>query len=142
MHRHPKQSERVVVHQGALQFVVGGRSRRVAAGDELVIERRVLHCAYNASDVPALATWETRPALRSGELFLARDRASRGRKRPPLLAAAAILNEYRDEFGWVRARAGITYGQVMRARVLSCHGSCRASCSAASRRSVAARCAT
>lgn len=98
MHRHPKQSERFVVHQGALQFVVGGEPRRVAAGDELVIERSVLHCAYNPGDVPALVTWETRPALRTGEMFVALDRASRGRKRPPLAEAAAILNEFRDEF--------------------------------------------
>lgn len=98
MHRHPKQTERFVVHQGALQFVVGGEPRRVSAGDELVIDKSVLHCAYNPGDAPALVTWETRPALRTGELFVALARASRGRKRPPLTEAAAIMREFRDEF--------------------------------------------
>jgi len=47
---------------------------------------------------PALVLWETRPALRTGEFFYAMAQASRGRARPRLVDAAAILTEYRAEF--------------------------------------------
>ena len=47
--------------------------------------------------------WETRPALRTAELFQALYGASRrGGGRPSLLAAAAILSEYRDEMRLAR----------------------------------------
>ena len=49
-------------------------------------------------DAPAIVRWETRPALRSAELYRDLYRASaRSGGKPPLHEAAAILREYRDE---------------------------------------------
>jgi len=97
-HCHPKQEERFQIIEGALDFVIEGARRTARAGEEVVIARGVYHHAQNASDVPAIVRWETRPALRSAEMFKALYEASRGRGRPPLHEAAAILREYRDEF--------------------------------------------
>ncbi len=96
-HRHPKQDERFTVIDGALTFYVDGVERVVRAGDAIDIPRRSLHWVRNSADAPALATWETRPALRTAELFVAMNRAMQGRPRPRLVDAIAILAEYRDE---------------------------------------------
>lgn len=98
LHRHPMQDERFVIVEGALQFRVGGVDRLVSAGESIEVPRATFHRAYNPGDVPTLAIWETRPALRTAEFFAAMGRASRGRARPRLIDAAAILSEFRDEF--------------------------------------------
>ena len=98
LHRHPRQDERFVIMQGALQFRVGDEDRLVTAGQELAVPRGALHSAYNPGASQTLVIWETRPALRTAEFFLAMSRATRGRARPRLLDAAAILNEFSDEF--------------------------------------------
>lgn len=98
IHRHPKQDERFVLVEGALLFRVAGKDTLVRAGETLEISRNTFHRAYNPGDVPTLAIWETRPALRTAEFFAAMGRASRGRARPRLQDAAAILTEFRDEF--------------------------------------------
>lgn len=98
LHCHPLQDERFSIVEGSLTFQLGSERRLVNAGDELQIPRGVLHWAYNAGDAPAFAIWETRPALRTAEFLWAMHRASRGRARPRLQDAAAILSEYRDEF--------------------------------------------
>jgi mannose-6-phosphate isomerase-like protein (cupin superfamily) len=98
VHRHPKQDERFVIVEGSLLFRIAGKDTLVRAGNALEIPRGTFHRAYNSEDVPTLVIWETRPALRTGEFFAAMGRASRGRARPRLIDAAAILNEYRDEF--------------------------------------------
>src|SRR4051794_18487460 len=84
LHRHPRQDERFVILEGALQFRIGDEDPRVAAGQEIAVLRGALHSAYNPGDSPALAVWETRPALRTGEFFVAMSRATRGRARPRL----------------------------------------------------------
>jgi hypothetical protein len=98
-HCHPRQDERFQIIDGGLEFNVDGQRRIVRAGDELAIPRGAYHQARNPFDEPAIVRWETRPALRSAEMF--RDlysAAARHRGRPPLHEAAAILREYRDEF--------------------------------------------
>lgn len=104
-HCHPQQDERFQIIEGGLEFTIGGavsaRSevRVVKAGDEVPIARGVYHAARNPFDAPAIVRWETRPALRSAEMY--RDlyqAAARHRGRPPLHEAAAILREYRNEF--------------------------------------------
>jgi mannose-6-phosphate isomerase-like protein (cupin superfamily) len=97
-HCHPKQEERFVIIEGGLHFRVGSETRMLNAGDEIGVPRGVFHRAHNPHPVPALVTWETRPALRTAEFFLAMSEASRGKPRPPLPDAAAILLEYQDEF--------------------------------------------
>jgi mannose-6-phosphate isomerase-like protein (cupin superfamily) len=98
LHRHPRQDERFKIVEGALSFRIGDAERVVNAGEEIAIARGVLHSALNPGDVPAFAVWETSPALRTGEFFVAMGRATRVRTRPRLTEAAAILSEYRDEF--------------------------------------------
>lgn len=100
MHRHRKQEERFRILEGTLNFQVAEERRTVNAGEELVVPKGALHRAYNPGDTAALVIWETRPALRTAEFFFSMDRASRGkgRPRPSLTDAAAILREFRDEF--------------------------------------------
>jgi len=98
LHRHARQDERFVIVEGALKFNVGGTERVVSAGESIEVPRGTFHRARNPGDVPALAIWETRPALRTAEFFAAMGRANRGRARPRLVDAAAILREFRDEF--------------------------------------------
>lgn len=97
-HRHPNQAERFEIVEGALQFVIGGETRLVRAGEHIDVPKNTFHLAQNPGDVPTLAIWETRPALRTAEFFVAMSNAMRGRARPRLVDAAAILTEYRPEF--------------------------------------------
>jgi mannose-6-phosphate isomerase-like protein (cupin superfamily) len=98
LHRHSQQDERFVIVEGSLLFRVGTTDKIVRAGETIEVPRGTFHRAYNPETVPAMVIWETRPALRTGEFFAAMGRASRGRARPRLTDAAAILTEYRNEF--------------------------------------------
>lgn len=97
-HRHPKQDEHFVIVEGALLFRIGSSEKLYRAGETVDVPRGTFHRAYNPEDVPAMVLWETRPALRTAEFFAAMGRASRGRAKPRLWDAAAILDEFRDEF--------------------------------------------
>ena len=98
-HCHPKQVETFSIMEGELAFRISGEDRLVAQGQEVVVPQGAFHQIHNPGDRPALAIWETRPALRTAELFVALNRATRGGKaKPRLRDAAAILTEYRDEF--------------------------------------------
>lgn len=98
-HCHPSQDERFQIIEGGLEFVIDGESRIVRAGAEVAIPRGAYHKARNPFGEAAIVRWETRPALRSAELY--RDlytAAARHKGKPPLHEAAAILREYRHEF--------------------------------------------
>lgn len=97
-HRHPKQDERFVIVEGSLLFHINGADRLVKAGEEIAIPRGSFHRAHNPGDIPTLALWESRPALRTGEFFVAMNRATRGHAKPPLTDALAVLSEFREEF--------------------------------------------
>jgi quercetin dioxygenase-like cupin family protein len=102
-HCHPNQDERFQIIEGGLEFTISGDQRVVRAGDEIAIPRGAYHQARNPFDAPAIVRWETRPAMRSAELY--RDlyaATARHRGRPPLHEAAAILREYRHEFRLAR----------------------------------------
>lgn len=98
LHCHPNQTERFQIMEGGVLFTVAGEERMLRAGEELEIAAGVYHRAYNPEEAPALVLWETRPALKTAQFFQALAHASRGRARPPLTEAAAILREYRAEF--------------------------------------------
>lgn len=104
-HFHPKQDEHFSILEGGLVFRIDGVSRLVRAGEQIDVPRGALHQAHNPHDAPVLALWETRPALRTAEFFYAMNHATRGRARPRLQDAAAILVEYRDEFQLVKPPA-------------------------------------
>lgn len=98
-HCHPAQDERFQILEGGLEFRIGGEVRTVHAGEEVAIAKGAYHQARNPFDEPAIVRWETRPALRTGELYRDLYTASARRGgRPPLHEAAAILREYRAEF--------------------------------------------
>jgi mannose-6-phosphate isomerase-like protein (cupin superfamily) len=104
-HCHPRQEERFSILEGALLFHVDGADRTVRTGEQIDIPRGAFHWARNPHGQAALALWETRPALRTADFFQAMARATRGRPRPRLVDAAAILSEYRDEFRLARPPA-------------------------------------
>jgi len=62
-HYHPRQAERFTVLAGALRVPVAGAARELHAGDTLDLPAGVPHSMWNAGDAPAVARWETRPAL-------------------------------------------------------------------------------
>ncbi len=98
-HCHPSQDERFQIIEGGLEFRISGEVKTVRAGDEVAIPRGAYHQARNPFDQAAIVRWETRPALRTGELYRDLYTASARRGgRPPLHEAAAILREYRAEF--------------------------------------------
>lgn len=97
-HRHPWQEERFSIVEGSLRFRVAGKVTIAHQGDEVRIAAGALHQLNNPHDAPAMVLWETRPALRTAEFFVAMSAALRGRAKPRLVDAAAILSEYRAEF--------------------------------------------
>jgi mannose-6-phosphate isomerase-like protein (cupin superfamily) len=94
-HLHPAQEERFVVEQGRLLFDVDGRERSVVVGEEIVIPRGAVHRVRNDGTEPAVAIWQTRPALRTGE-FLAR--ATEARTTGDLLELAAVVEAHADVY--------------------------------------------
>ncbi|HVU05190.1 MAG TPA: cupin domain-containing protein [Polyangiaceae bacterium] len=97
-HRHPFQEERFVVLEGGMHFHVDGVGRDVKQGEEIVVPKASFHWARNPHDAPTVVLWETRPALRTADFFVAMNRAGRGKGKPPLHEAAAILREYDEVF--------------------------------------------
>lgn len=68
-HCHSRLEERFTIVEGGLLFHVAGEDRILRAGEELTVPKGTFHRAHNPNDAPALVLWETRPALRTGELF-------------------------------------------------------------------------
>lgn len=102
-HFHPHQDERFEVLEGELTVQVKGKTRVLREGETVEVPRRAAHRMWNASDRPARARWEVRPALRTEEMFAAIDRSRSYRAHPKgggmtVLGAAPVLNEFRDEF--------------------------------------------
>ena len=102
-HYHPIQAERFEVLEGELLTRIGGHDRVYAAGESFDVSAGVRHQMTNTN--PEVATrilWRVTPALRTETLFetvfgLARDGKTNERGVPPLLHAALLLREYRDE---------------------------------------------
>jgi quercetin dioxygenase-like cupin family protein len=96
-HFHPRQEERFTIQSGAIWFEVDGRERVLQKGESLTVPPGAVHRARNASDrEPSVMHWETRPALRSAQLFEALYAMAReGRS---VLTMASIMREFRDEF--------------------------------------------
>ena len=101
-HLHPHQDERFEVLEGELTADVSGKVRVLRAGDIVEVPRRTAHRMWNASDGPARARWEVRPALRTQEFFAAvdRSRAFRSGKDGGMtpLGAGPVIREFSEEF--------------------------------------------
>ena len=94
-HFHPAQDERFEVLEGELLFVVDGNERRVGAGETLDIPRGSVHQVRNPGTFPAVADWQTRPALRTGEFLEA---AAAARATGDLDALLEVVAAYDDVF--------------------------------------------
>jgi mannose-6-phosphate isomerase-like protein (cupin superfamily) len=101
-HCHPSQDERFILEEGRLRFVVDGQERLVQRGQTLDIPRGAFHHAHNPYDAPALVRWETRPAMRSAEMYRALYRLARFDQKAPILGAAVVLSEFKAEFQLAR----------------------------------------
>jgi len=94
-HLHPDQDERFEVLEGTLRFLVDGEERTVHAGQFIEVPRGAVHQVHNPGGVPAVAIWQTRPALRTAEFFHAIHTTTDAEDWEGLTAA---LREYRDVF--------------------------------------------
>ena len=92
-HLHPAQDERFEVLEGELLFVVDGDERRVHAAETIHIPRGSVHQVRNPGAVPAIAVWQTRPALRTGEFLVAAAAARAGGDLDALLEVVAAYDD-------------------------------------------------
>jgi mannose-6-phosphate isomerase-like protein (cupin superfamily) len=97
-HLHPEQDERFEVLEGVLTFLVDGEQHLVGSGETLEVPRGAVHQVRNAGEVPAVAMWQTRPALRTAEFHDAVHTTTAARDWDGLRTA---LQEYRDVFRMV-----------------------------------------
>lgn len=102
-HRHPNQTERFRIVSGRPVFHVGGRVRRPAVGDVLVVPPGTAHRFRNAGEDELVCHIEIRPALRTRQLFetlfaLAREgRAGFGNIPRHPLVGAVVADHFADE---------------------------------------------
>lgn len=94
-HLHPAQTERSTVHEGELEFLVDGVQSTVAAGAEIEVPPGAVHQVRNPGEVPAVATWQTRPALRSADFHCA---IAAARESGDVGRLLAVVEEYADVF--------------------------------------------
>jgi mannose-6-phosphate isomerase-like protein (cupin superfamily) len=109
-HLHPAQDERFVVERGALVFVVDGQEQVVVAGGEIEIPCGAVHRVRNAGTVPAVALWQTRPALRTGEFFERYAAVQAGGGSP--FALAAMVDDFNDVYRLALGPRIVTAGAV------------------------------
>lgn len=96
LHRHPHQTEVFEVEEGAIVVTLRGEEQRVAAGSTITVPSGAVHTVRNASaDDPAVVRWTTRPALATGEFFVALAAAAGDGA-----AVAAVLAEHEREISF------------------------------------------
>jgi quercetin dioxygenase-like cupin family protein len=92
-HIHPAQDETFEVLEGEMEFILDGVTSVHAAPEVIEVPSGTVHQLDNVSDEPATILWSTRPALRTGEFFLALNAAA-----GDLEQLAAVIDEYSDVF--------------------------------------------
>ena len=70
-HIHPAQDETFEILDGEVEFILDGVTRTFAAPAVVEVPSGTVHQLHNVSDRPATVLWSTRPALRTGEFFMA-----------------------------------------------------------------------
>jgi quercetin dioxygenase-like cupin family protein len=100
-HLHPRQEERHEVLDGELGIVVGGRERRLGAGDVEVVPPRTAHRIFAVDGGRVRARFALRPALESEVLLetlfgLARDGKVGASGDPGLLQLAVIFRDFSE----------------------------------------------
>jgi quercetin dioxygenase-like cupin family protein len=94
-HYHPFQEERFEVVSGQMAVRLGGHEVTHSAGSRFAVEPELVHTMWDPGPEPTELLWETRPALKTGELF-ERMWSLRGKPGPLELAVAA--RAYDEEF--------------------------------------------
>jgi mannose-6-phosphate isomerase-like protein (cupin superfamily) len=97
-HQHPRQDERFTVLDGEMTIRMAGDERVVRSGDVLDIPRGTVHTMFNSTGAPARMRWETMPAGRTEDFWIALSSTSR-RNLPKMLLA---LFRFRDTFRLAR----------------------------------------
>jgi mannose-6-phosphate isomerase-like protein (cupin superfamily) len=94
-HLHPHQSEHFAVLEGEMWCLVDGVATTLRAGDTIDIPAGSVHQMRNPGPVGAVVTWQTRPALRTGEFH--REIAA-ARRSGEASAVLAVVAEFSDVF--------------------------------------------
>lgn len=94
-HLHPNQSEHFTVLQGEMWCRVDGVETTLRAGDTLEVPAGSVHQMRNPGAVDAVVTWQTRPALRTGEFHR---RIAEARRTGDITAVLGVVSEYADVF--------------------------------------------
>jgi quercetin dioxygenase-like cupin family protein len=92
-HLHPAQDETFEILEGAVEFILDGVRTEHAAPAVVEVPAGTVHQLHNPSDQPAAVLWSTRPALRTGDFFIALHEAAGDIER-----LVAVLAEYDDVF--------------------------------------------
>ena len=94
-HLHPNQSEHFTVLEGEMWCRVDGVERTLRAGDTVDVPAGSVHQMRNPGAVDAVVTWQTRPALRTGEFHR---RIAEARRTGDITAVLDVVSEYADVF--------------------------------------------
>lgn len=94
-HLHPAQDETFEIVEGRIQFILDGVTSEHAATAVVEVVAGTVHQLRNPGDVPATVIWSTRPALRTGEFFVALHAAQTAGDVERLLS---VISEYEDVF--------------------------------------------
>ena len=94
-HLHPNQSEHFTVLQGEMWCRVDGVETTLRAGDTIDVPAGSVHQMRNPGAVNAVVTWQTRPALRTGEFHR---QIAQARRTGDITAVLEVVSEYADVF--------------------------------------------
>ena len=94
-HIHPAQDETFEILDGAIEFILDGVRSEHAAPAVVEVPSGTVHQLRNHTDQPATVLWSTRPALRTGEFFMALHEAQEAGDVDRLVA---VITEYDDVF--------------------------------------------
>lgn len=94
-HLHPQQSERFSVVQGEMWCLVDGVETTLRAGDSIDVPAGCVHQMRNPGADSAVVTWQTRPALRTGEFH---QRIAAAREAGDVAALLEVVSEFSDVF--------------------------------------------
>ena len=82
-HFHPDQDEHFEIHEGEMSVDFDdGEIRTFGPGETIDVPRGQVHAMWNGGDVPARATWQVRPALRTEDFMAEMTANGRGANQP------------------------------------------------------------
>jgi quercetin dioxygenase-like cupin family protein len=112
-HYHPKQDEHFEVLSGKVRCTLDGEKRTLEAGETVDIPAGTVHEFGGHRDFTGRVKWETRPAMRTEEMFatlfgLAEDgKVSEKTGAPGLLQVAVLMDEYNDHLRLAKPAWGV-----------------------------------